>query len=123
MDTAEIRFNNFKFLFGKFRDEHSHLPLRGMLKLFAEKLELSDRYLSHVKNGRKNIGANIARQIEKRLKLPHGWMDVPHRRVEPSDDLEKNFLETALALYRLAPEEARTLMVDFLRNRLGGVQK
>ena len=46
--------------------------------VFAKKLELSDRYLSHVKNGRKNIGAAIARQIEKRLRLPHGWMDNPH---------------------------------------------
>jgi len=120
MDTAEIRYRNFMALFKQFRDENSHLPDRGMLKLFAERLELSDRYLSHVKNNRKNIGAAIARQVEKRLKLPHGWMDVPHGGgpLEAVDELERNFMETALALYRSAPAEARTLMLEFLKRRL-----
>lgn len=92
-----------------------------MLKLFAEHLELSDRYLSHIKNNRKNIGAAIARQIEKRMRLPHGWMDVPHDAPNvgtPSDELERNFLETALALYRSAPAEARAMMLEFLKRRL-----
>ncbi len=120
MDTAEIRYRNFMALFKQFRDQHSELPTRGMLKLFAERLELSDRYLSHVKNNRKNIGAGIARQIEKRLRLPHGWMDNTHgAQLEPSDDLERNFLETALALYRSAPAEARAMMLEFLKKRLG----
>lgn len=123
MDTAQIRHGNFMALFRKFREDHGHLPDRGMLKLFAEKLELSDRYLSHIKNDRKNIGAAIARQIEKRLRLPHGYMDVPHEpantNTQPVDELERNFMETALALYRSAPAEARAMMMEFLKRRLG----
>lgn len=119
MDTSEIRHQNFMALFKMFQDQHSELPTRGMLKLFAERLELSDRYLSHIKNNRKNIGAAIARQIEKRLKLPHGWMDNTHTHTEPSNELERNFMETALALYRSAPSEARAMMLEFLKRRLG----
>ena len=106
-------------LFRGFQEQNSQLPARGMLKLFAEKLELSDRYLSHLKNNRKNIGAGIARQSESRLRLPHGWMDNQHSQVEPSNELERNFMETALALYRSAPNEAREMMLEFLKRRLG----
>lgn len=123
MDTAQIRQHNFQTLFRRFREQNAHLPDRGMLKLFAEKLELSDRYLSHLKCGRKNIGANIARHIEKRLKLPHGWMDNDHensvQQQQPTDELERNFMETALAIYRSSPTEARSMMLDFLKHRLG----
>lgn len=122
MDTAQIRQHNFQTLFRRFKEQNAHLPDRGMLKLFAEKLELSDRYLSHLNCGRKNIGANIARHIEKRLKLPHGWMDNDHDRQpvgEPADELERNFVETALAIYRSSPAEARSMMLDFLKHRLG----
>jgi hypothetical protein len=44
MDTAQIRHNNFMLLYRRFLNENSHLPQRGMLKLFAERLALSDRY-------------------------------------------------------------------------------
>jgi hypothetical protein len=123
MDATEIRFKNFSTLFRQFREENSHLPNRGMLKLFAERVELSDRYLSHVKHKRKNIGAAIARQIEKRLKLPHGWMDNPHDKIDASNEQEREFLETALALFRTAPQDAQAAMIDILRRRLTGLGK
>jgi hypothetical protein len=119
MDTAQIRHQNFLALFKAFRDQHSNLPDRGMLKLFAEKLELSDRYLSHIKNNRKNIGANIARKIEQRLKLPHGWMDNLHSNtVRPDGSAESQFVQTALSLYRENPVEAQAMMLEFLQKRL-----
>ncbi|MDQ9171994.1 hypothetical protein Q8A64_16385 [Oxalobacteraceae bacterium R-40] len=90
-----------------------------MLKLFAERLGLSDRYLSHIKCNRKNIGNHVARTIEQRLKLPHGWMDREHDAFNmPSDDKEKLFVETALSLFRAQPHEARELMLDLLREKL-----
>jgi hypothetical protein len=121
MDTATIRHINFMALYKAFRDERSHLPERGMLKLFAEEVEISDRYLSHLKHNRKNIGAAIARQIEDRLHLSHGWMDNRHDQpatTQPADELEANFLSTAQALYRSAPAEARAMMLEFLKRKL-----
>jgi hypothetical protein len=119
MDSAQIRHQNFMKLFNDFIDSHPGESQRGMLKLFAQQLELSDRYLSHIKCKRKNIGSMIARTIEDRMKLPHGWMDRQHHPVDNSaDPKEKLFIETALILYRTQPLEARDLMIHLLRERL-----
>lgn len=119
MNSAQIRHKNFQKLFGDFIDQHPHLPQRGMLKLFADRLDLSDRYLSHIKCNRKNIGNNVARAIEERLKLPHGWMDREHDALHmPTDEKEKLFIETALSLFRAQPNEAREMMIELLRQRL-----
>lgn len=119
MDSAQIRHTNFMRLFNDFIHDHSDMPRRGMLKLFAQKLELSERYLSHIKCQRKNIGHHIARAIEQKLDLPHGWMDQEHTiHSVPADDHEKLFIETALTLFRSRPQEAREMMMDLLRQRL-----
>lgn len=119
MDSAQIRHKNFQKLYADFIAQHSHLPQRGMLKLFAERLELSDRYLSHIKCQRKNIGNNVARGIEERLKLPHGWLDREHDRLSPpNNEKEKLFLEMALALFRTQEDDAREMLLDLLRERL-----
>ena len=89
-------------LYKKFREANPHLPERGMLKMFADRIGLSDRYLSHIKCKRKNIGNNVARTIEEALGLPNGWMDREHAKgsnlTEEIDDAEKIFLETAKTL-------------------------
>jgi len=119
MDSSQIRHKNFKKLFDDFIDQHPTLPQRGMLKLFAQRLNLSDRYLSHIKCNRKNIGNMVARAIEEQLKLPRGWMDREHNALNmPIDDKEKLFVETALILFRSQPNEAREMMIDLLRQRL-----
>lgn len=119
MDSAQIRHKNFRKLFDDFVRQHPELPQRGMLKLFAQRLDLSDRYLSHIKCNRKNIGHNVARTIEERLQLPRGWMDREHDAFKmPVDEKEKLFVETALTLFRAQPENARELMLDLLRQRL-----
>jgi hypothetical protein len=119
MNSAQIRHKNFQKLFENFIAKHPDAPRRGMLKLFAERLDLSDRYLSHIKCNRKNIGNFIARTIEERLRLPHGWMDQEHDTLRlPTDDKEKLFVETALTLFRAQPLEAREMMIELLRQRL-----
>jgi hypothetical protein len=119
MNSAQIRHKNFKKLFNDFINRHPDAPQRGMLKLFAQHLELSERYLSHIKCNRKNIGNAVARTIEERLKLPHGWMDREHDVLTlPSDDKEKLFVELALILFRAQPNEARDIMIELFRQRL-----
>jgi transcriptional regulator with XRE-family HTH domain len=119
MNNSQIRHKNFRKLLDDFIDQHPHLPRRGMLKRFAERLDLSDRYLSHIKCDRKNIGNSVARIIEEQLKLPYGWMDREHDALKmPVDEKEKLFIETALTLFRAQPNEAREMMLDLLRQRL-----
>lgn len=125
LDSAQIRHQNFMNLYQQFRNANRHLPERGMLKLFAERVGLSDRYLSHIKCNRKNIGNNVARTIEDALGLAHGWMDREHARAAPrrndvddGDDAEKMFLETARLLYRAEPEVMRRVVMDLLQKKL-----
>jgi hypothetical protein len=120
MDSSTTRKQNFDFLFKEFRDARPTLPDRGMLKLFAAHLELSDRYLSHVKCGRKDIGHAVARHIEERSGKEPGWLDQRHQDIDPKDALERNFIETMLAVYRASPVEARQMMTDALKARLSG---
>lgn len=123
MDSAQIRHKNFQRLLTEFINQRPHLPRRGMLKLFAEHLDMSDRYLSHVKCNRKNIGNNVARSIEEQLNLPRGWMDREHdlsndQLKAPADENERLFIEMALMLFRSQQAEARELMLKLLRQRL-----
>jgi hypothetical protein len=122
LDSAQIRHQNFMNLYQQFRNANRHLPERGMLKLFAQRVGLSDRYLSHIKCNRKNIGNNVARAIEDALGLAHGWMDREHARTatlrDDGDDAEKMFLETARLLYRAEPEVMRRVVMDLLQKKL-----
>lgn len=109
-------------LYKQFTDANLHLPARGMLKTFAGHLGMSERYLSHLKCGRKNMGNAVARGIEEALGLTRGWMDREHAESDgltvDSDEAEKLFLETAKALYRSDPERARRALMDLLRKQL-----
>ena len=119
MNSSQIRHKNFRTLFNDYIARHPDQPQRGMLKQFAQQLGLSDRYLSHIKCERKNIGNSVARAIETALNLPHGWMDREHDRpAPPADDRERLFLDTALTLFRAQPDYARELMLDLLRQQL-----
>ena len=46
----------------------------------ARKLDMDDSQLSQIagKTPIRNIGATLARRIEKAFKRPEGWLDVPH---------------------------------------------
>lgn len=122
MDSAQIRHRNFMMLYKQFRESHADLPERGMLKLFSERIGLSDRYLSHLKCNRKNIGNNVARTIEDALGLARGWMDREHADAaapaEGVSDAEKMFLDMARMLYRSEPEEASQALMSLLQKKL-----
>ena len=118
MDATDHRLTNFLNLFTAFREERPELPNRGMLKLFAEHLETSDRYLSHVKCGRKQIGAVVAREIEIKCGKPHGWLDLPHTDAEPTNADEKAIVEQVLALHRADPGIVRRIVTNALNSIL-----
>ena len=118
MNASETRHANFMELFRQFRERNATLPDRGMLKLFAEHLGMSDRFLSHIKCNRKAIGHAVARQIEDASGKLEGWLDQPHKDLDPKSLPERDFLETALALYRDDPAGAGSLMTEMLKQRL-----
>lgn len=70
MDSKTIRYKNSRHLIDRL----------GGVSAFAEKLGKQQSQVSAFagSNPTKGIGNTIARQIEDKLKLPPGWMDLPH---------------------------------------------
>ena len=119
--VTEARMANFLDLYRKFREGRATEPDKGMLKAFAELVGVSDRYLSHVKCGRRAIGHALARKLEEAFKLPEGWLDRLHPETEPTGATEREFIEVMMALFRASPDSARRMMIEALKARLGAV--
>lgn len=117
--VSEIRHQNFLFLFELFKRQiwaaWPDEPERGMLRRMSKTYRLSERWLSHVKTGRKPVGHNTARKLEELFGLSVGWMDREHQGDEPRSRAEDEFLASALMLYRMAPQSAQREMTSMMR--------
>jgi hypothetical protein len=122
-DVNDVRLRNYKALMLRFREREAERgePERGLLNRFGKFVDISPRYLSHVNNGRKAIGAQTARQIETAFGLPLGWMDHDHMAgPAPSSRTEREYLELALRLFRQSPVEAQSLLLKYVTERMLG---
>lgn len=120
--VSEIRHQNFLLLFEMFKKQvwasWPDEPERGMLRKMSKAYGLSERWLSHVKVGRKTVGHNTARKLEDLFGLSVGWMDQEHYSDKPRSKAEDAFLASALMLYRMAPAKAQKEMLTFMREQL-----
>jgi transcriptional regulator with XRE-family HTH domain len=115
MDANTNRVANFLALYRELCDANLHLPQRGMLTLFAEKVGISRVYLSHVKCGRKQIGAAAARKIEAGCGKTVGWLDQSHGDADPRDSAERALIQQILSIYRTAPPNVKNRIIDAIR--------
>ena len=76
MENKEIRRRNLLRLAGEF----------GTLKALAEATKTDPAHLSQIKNQTRDMGDDVARRFEKRLKKPLGWMDLPHAGTQENPD-------------------------------------
>ena len=85
MDVYRIRWLNFRLLAGH----------RGGVSEAARKLGKSQGQVSHFGGERpiKNIGHDIAREIEAAYGKSHGWLDQLHEPANASDEPVKNGAE------------------------------
>lgn len=123
MDVNEIRLRNYKVLLAQFRDRGLDRgePERGVLNRFGEFSGVSPRYLSHVNNGRKQLGGDVCRRIEEAFRLPHGWMDNDHLGGPGAGTRsEREFLELALKLFRESPVDAQSVLLRYMADRMIG---
>jgi hypothetical protein len=116
-----IRLQNYKRLLLAFRDrpDQQRLPKHGLLTRFAAEAGLrSARYLSHVNNGRKNIGDELARQLERGMGRPEGWLDNEHADPGPyvPAGSEEHFLEMARAVFQRSPVQAQAALLQVMAN-------
>lgn len=122
MDVNEVRSRNYKALMQQFRNRELDRgePERGLLNRFGEYTGVSPRYLSHVNNERKHLGAETCRRMEKAFRLPHGWMDHDHLGGSPAPGTraEREYLELALKLFRESPVDAQAVLLRYMSDRM-----
>lgn len=86
--VTQARYENFDALFEAFRQklwrDFPDEPEKGMLRKFAARANLSDRYASHLNCKRKPMGHAVARKIELAMGLPEMWMDQDHAGLSPA---------------------------------------
>ena len=137
-DLAQVRLDNAMRLFEEFvRATARHADaatLRGLVRRFAERVQIQPSYWSQIKSRSRQIGEHLARQFEHLMHKPRGWMDEPHRPEaapapaargardgaggdegnSPRDDDERFIVGLVLTYYRRHPQRARTRLLDLL---------
>jgi hypothetical protein len=147
-DLAPIRLANALLLFDEFVQQAARNPdsatLRGLEGRFAERLQIQPSYWSQIKGRSRQIGERLARQFERCMHKPFGWMDVRHDGVArpsprgatpaarpaapllppaatasaetglPQTDDERFIVGLVLTYYRRHPDRARSRLLDLL---------
>jgi hypothetical protein len=111
----EIRFARYQEAITEFskRWSEKRLPEHGRLSRFARYTDNDPRYLSHINNGRKSIGDETARKIERRMKKPAFWMDTPPDSPERGMELPMlSLLIRACSADAIATHKALSQIVD-----------
>lgn len=90
----------------------------GVLRHAQTLTGISSTQLGHLKNKRRNIGNNTARQIETGFGKPKGWLDIPHDRLIPQNEDEERFVELALRLYRESIEDAQSTLINLIHEQV-----
>lgn len=81
---------------------------RGEAARIARLASVEPNYLSRIKAGKKNLGEELARRIERVLELENGWMDQSH-----SGEIHKQAGKEVIQIS--APSEAE--LVKLLREK------
>lgn len=121
MDVQEVRLRNYRTLLVLFRrrPEEESAPDRGLYNRFAAFCGVSPRYLSHVNNGRKNLGEESCRAMESAFGLPRGWMDFDHLAGPgPISAEAREFVEMALKFFNESPGEAQAMLLKLMAEKM-----
>ena len=84
--THQIRRERLEQLLEAFLHDPSEvgLPEVGRYGRFAAKVGTSAKSFSHVRQGRRNIGNDLARRMESAFGKPRNWMDTPDLEIPAS---------------------------------------
>lgn len=131
-DLAVVRLRNTQGLFNEFARSTvsgaASEDVRGLDKLFAERLRISPSYWSQLKSRERHIGEKLARQFEVLMGKPEGWLDEVHPLVPaappppptslPLNDDERFAVSLFLTAYRMNPQAVKSRLLATLEGEL-----
>lgn len=103
--VSEIRRRNLLALLKRY-GESVGIAGQGLDKAFAIAMDLNPKFLSQLKTGHRNMGTNTARQLERKLNKPEGWMD------RDQTDWSPEIVELATLLNRMNGDEQADAVAD-----------
>lgn len=133
-NVSEVRRENMEALFVRFKEwlwvRFQKEPERGMQSRFANLVNTTPAYISHVRNGRKEIGHGLARDIEAGMRslgpefadVVGGWLDNDHSRKPAMSAEVESLMESVVTCYNISPPETQRA-INELRHRLEQVAK
>lgn len=132
-DLAVIRLRNALALFDEFARSTvfgaAAADIRGLDKLFAERLRIAPSYWSQLKSRERHIGERLARQFEALCGKPSGWLDearpaaglsapaAPEPSVPANAD-ERFAVGLFLTAYRMNPQAVKARLLAVLEAEL-----
>lgn len=129
-DLAVVRLRNTQALFNEYARNtvSGGEDVRGLDKLFAERLRISPSYWSQLKSRERHIGEKLARQFEVLMGKPTSWLDEVHPLVPaapppsptslPLDNDERFAVSLFLTAYRMNPQAVKTRLLATLEGEL-----
>jgi hypothetical protein len=132
-DLAVIRLRNTLELFNEFARSTvsgaAAADVRGLDKLFAERLRIAPSYWSQLKSRERHIGEKLARQFEVLSGKPPGWLDQARTAAaapeasapEPSTPAnadERFAVGLFLTAYRLNPQGVKERLLALLEGEM-----
>lgn len=129
-NASEIRRENMETLFLRFKEwvwaRFPDEPERGMMARFASVAGMSAQYLSHIRNGRKEIGHKRARDMENGLSnlghefgdVVNGWLDNDQSRGASMSAEAESLVQSLMKCYELNPLETQRTMNELVRGLL-----
>lgn len=117
--TKKIRLANLAKLFNEYQAEgkRKNEKRKRTLGMFAEWLGLNPAFLSQMLNEFRGVGPKTARLVERRYKLPAGWMDQPHSDGDPANETEEEIIRIIIREYRIDPLGVEKILDGFKSKR------
>lgn len=99
--VAEIRLQNLNFLIEQYKTIANLNVALGRTRTDSTLSQIKNKVKINNQSGRRSMGYELARTIEEKLNLTHGWMDTFHENIQPNKGIVER--EGAHALSQLKP--------------------
>lgn len=98
-------------------DSTDAVPRDTITRQFVEKIGMTAEQFTKFMSGLQEFDETLARDIERRLSLPSGWLDQENT-AYPGDEDTEHLIQHLQELYRSAPTVAREAVNDKIDDRV-----
>lgn len=107
MTIQEIRHSKFLAGWAEWRENQINRRNDSTDRAFAIAMDISESYLNQLKSGKRGIGNQTARRIEKTIRKTRGWLDMIDDTMMPEETM-------LLTMYRSLTDSGKKEIAGYL---------